>query len=152
MLDLVRAEERYGKIENGAWANETKWCVIIQVPEDIAEQWINSANRAPTRRIYCNRDMSGPLIRALGNVRDRGLIHELKTFDGCFNIRDVRGEPGRFSTHAYAMAIDINADENPLGSEPKMSPELVACFTDEGFIYGGTFKRKDGMHFQLLSW
>jgi len=30
-----------------------------------------------------------------------------------------------------------------------MSKELVSCFTDAGFDWGGTWERKDGMHFQL---
>jgi hypothetical protein len=31
----------------------------------------------------------------------------------------------------------------------KLSPGFVKCFTDNGFEWGGTWKRKDPMHFQL---
>jgi hypothetical protein len=30
-----------------------------------------------------------------------------------------------------------------------MSPELVACFKDAGFDWGGEWSKPDGMHFQL---
>lgn len=99
-------------------------------------------------RIYCNKQMIVPLEVAFLNVIDRGLTDQIKTWDGCFNIRNARGL-GSWSLHSWAIAIDINAAWNRLGREPKMSPELVKCFTDAGFDWGGYWNRKDGMHFQL---
>jgi hypothetical protein len=53
------------------------------------------------------------------------------------------------SLHSWGIAIDVNAAWNGLGKEPTLTPEFVKCFTDAGFDWGGTWKRKDGMHFQL---
>lgn len=147
IMNLEKAKERYGEIKNGHWADEAKWCALHTPP--LALTWINTATGKRVEHIYINQDMIGPLDRALKNVIDRGLVDELKTFDGCFMVRDVRGEPGHLSCHCYALAIDINAAENQLGQEPKMSPELVKCFTDVGFAWGGNFHRKDGMHFSF---
>jgi hypothetical protein len=94
--------------------------------------------------------MIGPLMQAFSNIIDRGLIDELKTWDGCFNVRKKRGLKS-MSLHSWGIAIDINATWNGLGKEPTMSNRLVKCFTDCGFEWGGTWTRKDGMHFQLRS-
>ncbi len=99
-------------------------------------------------RIYCNKDLLKPLYEALSNVVSKNLQEQIKTWDGCFNIRKKRGL-NSLSLHSFGIAIDINATWNQLGKEPTMSPELVKCFTDAGFDWGGTWKRKDGMHFQL---
>lgn len=147
IMTLSEAKARYGEIKNGHWADEAKWCVLHTPP--LALTWINTATGKRVEHIYMNRDLIGPLDRALKNVIDRGLISDLKTFDGCFQIRDVRALPGHPSCHSYGLAIDCNASENPLGHEPKMSPELVKCFTDEWFAWGGNFHRKDGMHFSF---
>lgn len=144
---LEQAKERYGEIINGHWAQESEWCVLYTPP--LALKWINSATDKRVEHVYVNKDMIPALERALRNIIDRGLIDELKTFDGCFMVRDVRGEPGHLSCHCYALAIDCNASENQLGHEPKVSPELVKCFTDEGFSWGGNFHRKDGMHYSF---
>lgn len=101
------------------------------------------------KRIYCNRDLVEPLTRALRLVVSRCLQAEIKTWDGCFNIRYMRGSKERMSLHSWGVAIDINAFENQLYATPKLSPELVKCFTDVGFDWGGHWKRLDGMHFQL---
>lgn len=142
---LKEAQARYGVIEFGKWKDEVKWMAIFKVPEDIAVHWMNSASGQPTRKIYCNKDLHAPLAQALKNIQDRNLKHQLDTFDGCFMIRQVRGSAG-LSTHSYGLAIDINAKDNGLGVEPKISKELVKCFTDAGFDWGGNFSRKDGMH------
>lgn len=118
---------------------------LFRVP-DWCDTWINTATGSPTRRIYCNTDVHKPLLEALEQVKERGLLHELKTFDGCFNIRRVRGSD-LVSTHAYGLAIDLNAKENPLGGHVSLSPEFVKCWTDAGWDWGGRFKRRDGMHF-----
>ena len=100
------------------------------------------------KRIYCNKDMIQPLSKAFENLISRGFVTELKTWDGCFNIRKKRGLTS-MSLHSWGIAIDVNAFENGLNQTPKLSPGFVKCFTDAGFDWGGTWKKKDGMHFQL---
>lgn len=100
------------------------------------------------KKIYCNRDMVQPLSQAFQNLISRGFVSELKTWDGCFNIRKKRGLAS-MSLHSWGIAVDVNAFENGLNQVPKLSAGFVKCFTDAGFDWGGTWKRKDGMHFQL---
>jgi hypothetical protein len=100
------------------------------------------------KRLYCNKDLISPLSKALKALINTGHVNELKTFDGCFNIRKKRGLSS-ISLHSWGIAIDVNAFENGLNKEPKLSAGFVKCFTDNGFDWGGTWQRKDGMHFQL---
>ena len=100
------------------------------------------------KRVYCNKDMVQPLATAFLNIITRGLVDQLKTWDGCFNIRKKRGTVSP-SLHSWGLAIDINAAWNGFGKKPTMSPDMVKCFTDAGFDWGGTWSKPDGMHFQL---
>lgn len=100
------------------------------------------------KRVYCNKDMVQPLATAFLNIITRGLVDQLKTWDGCFNIRKKRGAVSP-SLHSWGLAIDINAAWNGFGKKPTMSPDTVKCFTDAGFDWGGTWSKPDGMHFQL---
>jgi len=100
------------------------------------------------KKIYCNKDLVGPLSKALTALIATGYVKELKTWDGCFNIRKKRGLSS-MSLHSWGIAIDVNAFENGLNMTPKLSAGFVKCFTDNGFDWGGTWTRKDGMHFQL---
>lgn len=102
------------------------------------------------KKIYCNRDMVAPLQKAFENLIRTGHVKELKTWDGCFNIRKKRGLSS-MSLHSWGIAVDVNAFENGLGKEPKLSAGFVKCFTDAGFNWGGTWRRKDGMHFELAT-
>lgn len=102
------------------------------------------------KKLYCNRAMIGPLSKAFKNLISRGLVSELKTFDGCFNIRKKRGLNSQ-SLHSWGIAIDVNAFENQLNQVPKLTPAFVKCFTDAGFNWGGVWKRVDSMHFELAS-
>lgn len=102
------------------------------------------------KKLYCNKDIIKPLTEAFMNLIGRSCVNELKTFDGCFNIRKQRGATSA-SLHSWGVAIDVNAAWNGLGVKPVLSPVFVKCFTDAGFDWGGTWKRMDGMHFQLSS-
>ena len=121
--------------------NELKYMTVWDVPAHLEIGVI-------PKKLYCNKEIIGPLMQAFSNIIDRGLINELKTWDGCFNVRKKRGL-NSLSLHSWGIAIDINAAWNGLGKTPTMSAKLVKCFTDAGFEWGGTWTRKDGMHFQL---
>jgi hypothetical protein len=100
------------------------------------------------KKIYCNKDMVKPLSMAFKKLIDTKAVNELKTWDGCFNIRNKRGLSS-YSLHSWGIAVDVNAFENGLNQTPKLSKQFVECFTTSGFDWGGTWTRKDGMHFQL---
>lgn len=121
--------------------NESHFMTTWDVPTELEHGHI-------PKKIYCNKDMVGPLTQAFRNINDRGLADQVKTYDGCFNIRNKRGASSA-SLHSWGIAIDINAAWNGFGKTPTMSAELVKCFTDAGFDWGGVWKKPDGMHFQL---
>jgi len=115
--------------------------VVFYVPEELQISCI-------PKRIYCNKRLREPLSKALAALIMTGCIKELKTWDGCFNIRNKRGAVTP-SLHSWGLAIDVNAGWNRFGMPPNLSPRFVKCFTDNGFDWGGTWAKPDGMHFQL---
>lgn len=121
--------------------NEVKYMVLWDVPSHLEIGVI-------PKKLYCNKAMVGPLMQAFSNLIERGYVKELKTFDGCFNVRKKRGLKS-LSLHSWGIAIDVNAAWNGLGKTPTLSAGFVKCFTDCGFDWGGTWKRHDGMHFEL---
>jgi hypothetical protein len=137
MIFPADAFKKYGKP-----AADNPCMILWDVPEELEIGII-------PKRIYCNKDMVKPLTKAFKALIKTGKVAELKTWDGCFNIRKIRG--GNLpSLHSWGLAIDVNAFENGLKQQPKLSPEFVKCFTDAGFDWGGNWKsRVDGMHFQL---
>ena len=100
------------------------------------------------KKIFCNNDFKPLLEKALNNVVDRGLAKEMKTWDGCYVIRNKRGLSS-LSMHSWGLAVDINAFENQLNQKPNISPQFVKCFTDAGLEWGGNWKRLDGMHYEM---
>jgi hypothetical protein len=99
-------------------------------------------------RIYGNFALEGPLRRAFQLICDRGLADELHTYDGCFNIRRMKGG-NSLSVHSWGLAVDFNAAENPYGGQVTFSDEFIRCFADAGFEAGAPWRTPDGMHFQL---
>lgn len=99
-------------------------------------------------RVYGHQMMEAPLRAAFKALVDKGLAKELKSFDGCHNIRKMTSGGG-MSVHSWGLAIDVNAKTNGYGSRPTLSYGFVKCFTDAGFEWGGGWRTPDGMHFQL---
>lgn len=103
--------------------------------------------------LYCHR-LLGPVFQDVFRaIDDAGLREHAMGYGGCFNVRSIRGRPGHMSLHAYGVALDLNAHDNPLGSdESHQHPDVVALFKAHGFHWGGDFVgRKDPQHFQYAA-
>lgn len=153
MITSQQALKKYGNPE--LLDTQNKWFVLWVVPNDIIAAFAHVRFSALgtigfPKKIFVNKDFQPILEKSLRNVISRGFASELKTWDGCFMIRQKRGLSS-LSLHSWALAIDINAFENGLNVKPKLSNGFVKCFTDAGCDWGGVWARLDGMHFQLSS-
>jgi hypothetical protein len=102
-------------------------------------------------RVTCHREMVAPLTRAMEEIRARGLERLVDPGDyaGCFSPGRIPGS-GTLSLHAWGLAFDINATENPQGAEPRLDRRIVAILERHGFAWGGRWPTApDGMHFEL---
>ncbi len=119
----------------------------------LAPAWVEA--NLVTRRVpllgtlTCHREFMADLVRAMNEVRRRGLSSAIHSTAGCFNARTVARSPTNPpSFHAYGAAVDINAPENAFGAQPTMDPRIVSIFERLGFNWGGHFLIPDGMHFE----
>lgn len=145
------AISRYGSIDlaHSHWPDQMKWIKLFQVPLGWFPNWTVLDTGTTVNHIACNSDIHEPLMKVLTSLKALGLGQELHTFDGCFNIRAVRGS-NLMSTHAYGLGLDIYAKQNPMSYllRTTFSKEFVMCWKREGFNWGGDFRgRKDPMHF-----
>ncbi len=148
-LTRADAEARYGHIDFASkyWPNQGMWISMFKVPDGWFPNWTVLDTGLVVRHIACNIDIHVPLANALADVKAKGLEHELHTFDGCFNIRAVRGSTLP-STHSYGLGLDFNAATEPMGTNTThWTPAFIKCFTEQEFDWGGNFTgRKDSMH------
>lgn len=104
-----------------------------------------------SRGFYCHRLLVSVFQSVFEEIVLSGLSDEIKSFDGCFNIRKIRGSSTTMSLHSWAIAVDLNYKGNELGNPaPEMDPRVIAVFKKYGFYWGGNFKRRDGMHFEYF--
>ncbi len=87
-------------------------------------------------------------VKALTLIRDRGLTAQVSRYSGIYAPRPQRNS-GKLSTHAWGIAIDVEAERLPQGTRDRFSPEVLACFAEAGFVSGADFPTPDPMHFQL---
>jgi hypothetical protein len=101
--------------------------------------------------VTCHRRLIGPLRRALGTLRRRGLARVVDPGDyaGCFAPRRIPAS-GSLSLHAWGLAIDINAAANPQFADSRQDRRLVRAMEEAGFTWGGRWPTApDPMHFEL---
>lgn len=151
MVTSAQCLKKYG--DPNLLATQSKHFELWIVQDDIREAFKHVRFSALgtigfPKKIFINKDFKPVLEKALRNLMTRGLTHELKTWDGVFIIRTKRALLS-LSLHSWAIAVDVNQAENQLNQTPKLSNAFVKSFTDAGCDWGGTWKRKDGMHFQL---
>lgn len=138
----------YGNVPTATWPDSAKWLVSVSVPNALQPYWRYQGGLVRTMQV--NRDMAPALYSAWSNIITRNLEHLVQSYDGCLAIRPSRTD-ARQSVHSWALAIDINASTNKLGMKGSIAPELVQCFTDAGFVWGGVWAHPDPMHFQYVT-
>lgn len=129
------------------------YCYDWQVKQDFP--WF------PSTEIFINKDFKIELATAFVNLEKANCHTEIKTYDGCFNKRNVRGSATSQSLHSWAMAIDLNAALNPMVIKPlaeitaadrlgKWSEQFIEIMKSVGITCGGYFiHRPDPMHFAM---
>lgn len=90
------------------------------------------------------------------HLEREGLLNRIKTWDGSYSARFIRGSQTSLSNHSWGVAFDINAQWNGLGARPVLKGkdgsvrELVTIAYEHGYSWGGHYKeRPDGMHFEV---
>jgi hypothetical protein len=123
---------------------EKKYMELWDIPADI-----NKAIPALPNKLYINYLIIQPLEDTLRELIAQDLHKEIKTFDGCFNIRPKRGSDG-ISTHAWAISVDLNATWNPFRGKVTWSKPFLAVWRNNGWTCGADWSKAsvDGMHFQ----
>lgn len=100
----------------------------------------------------CHRRVVEVFQGVLEAISMAGLQHECASYGGIYASRPQRAHPRFPSTHSWGIAIDLEPERYPLGSQKRFPPAVVDIFTSAGFTYGGDFRiRKDPMHFQYCS-
>jgi peptidoglycan hydrolase-like protein with peptidoglycan-binding domain len=138
------------RITNG-WDRDN--IVLVEIPQ-LAGGRIAGA---PTSGRVTFHKLVAPRAQALFAAWEAaGLMPLVKTWDGSWVPRFIRGSRTTLSNHAYGSAFDINARWNPLGARGAARGtvgcvyELVALANEHGFAWGGHFQsRPDAMHFEL---
>lgn len=120
--------------------------------QQYCEMWNvhNEFNWFPAQRIFINKDFRIKLQSAFNNLDEVALHTEIKTFDGCYNERKVRGNAKLVSLHSWALAMDLNAHIEPLGQKTThWTGDFIGVMKAAGIFWGGDFKRHDSMHWSL---
>ena len=133
----------------GDW--EERQIVRVEIP-----QLRGIAGAPQSGRVRWHRAAAPQLLALWRAWEEAGLLPLVKTWDGSFVPRFVRGSRATLSNHCFGSAFDINASFNSLGTRPALVGragsvrELVPLANKFGFFWGGHYGgRADGMHFEI---
>lgn len=159
MLNTAQLTDVYGNPNLDRATFEKTWMTLWDIPADI-----NAAIQPLPNKLYCNKVIVPSLELILRDLIKEGVHTEIKTFDGCFNIRTQRNSTA-ISRHSWGIAIDLNAAWNPLcvvkdanryaayrEQYVKWTEKFLQVWRNHNWNCGGDWKtRLDGMHFEYTN-
>jgi hypothetical protein len=127
------------------------------VRENIADVQLDMGPNLGVRHVQFHKLAAFQLRSMWAAWGKAGLLDLIKTNDGFFVTRFVRGSTTHLSNHSFGTAFDINARWNPRGRTPATLGdegsvrELVPIANRWGFFWGGHYTGAplDGMHFEV---
>jgi D-alanyl-D-alanine carboxypeptidase len=107
--------------------------------------------RAGGISLTAHEDAASLFAAFVTDIVGRGYAVDRVADDWGYNCRKIAGSDS-WSYHAWGLAIDLNATQNPMGTKlvtdmPNWIDEVAATY---GLYWGGLFnRRKDAMHFEV---
>lgn len=123
--------------------------IPVKIPQ------LHKIAQGATTTIYFHRKGAEQLRGFFHAIEQNGMLSLLLSYGGSYVPRLIRGSKTKLSNHAFGTAFDLNMQWNVLNTDPAplgafgSLRELVPLAHQYGFYWGGHFKRKDGMHFEL---
>ena len=106
---------------------------------------------AMVRRVRCHELVATSLREIFEEIFDAGLEGHATHYAGIYALRKQRQNSNRLSAHSWGIAIDLNAERLPQGSELDQHSGVVEIFKKHGWYYGGDFKPlRDPMHMSAI--
>jgi hypothetical protein len=157
MIKTQQALAKFGNPVTDQARFERAWMVVWDIPQEI-----NNAIPCLPNRLYVNSTIVSRLDPIFRELILKGLHREIKTFDGCFNVRKQRGS-NSISKHSFGIALDFNAAWNPLvrgvtpatrgklrAAKVTWSEDFLDVWRNNGWECGADWQTVlDGMHFEL---
>lgn len=117
--------------------------------------YLNGNKNMPCNNFYGNKYIAEAVLDSFREILDVFGVefirnNGLDSYGGCYNYRTVRGTVDKLSVHSWGMAIDYLPEMGKLGMPSMIPYNIVEIFKSHGFIWGGDWKRKDGMHFSAV--
>jgi hypothetical protein len=145
------AEQFYGNPSAADF--ERRNIVNVSVPWMMVTAW--DGKQVKNIRVHhkCAQSL-GRILAVIWSIagKSQDVINKwgLNKYGGGYAFRPMRG--GRsLSMHAFGCAVDFDPERNPLGGQhPHFAecPIVLEAFATEGWTWGGSWQRRDGMHWQ----
>jgi hypothetical protein len=133
---------RYGDPREPGW--EQKWLNTWLVKD--AFPWF------PEKELHIHKHFRPLLEKAFTSLTVMNMQDEIKTVGKCFETRFIKGSSGVLSVHSWGAAIDMNEEQNPVGSAGIWSEPFIKIMVDSGIYCGQNWTgRKDPMHFAMVN-
>lgn len=102
-------------------------------------------------QVRCHKRIVPLMLAAFSEIHEDGdAWRTLDDIGGAYCWRQMKNSKV-LSRHCWAVAVDLDAVDNPMGKKGRMDPRVVAAFERNGFLWGDRFhgKRRDPMHFEF---
>mgnify|MGYP001553412512 CR=1 FL=1 len=158
--EIVKGPVSDCRASAGSPAESQDWksgnLVMVNLPWRAHAAW---DRKVAITALQVHRSAAPSLVRALNTIwlqtgHNQAEIDRLglSAIGGGFNYRPVR-DGVKLSAHAYGCAVDFDPDRNALGdTSPNFALAenryVIDAFREEGWAWGGQWRRPDGMHFQ----
>lgn len=157
-VDRKIDDEEHGQADTGGLQRPHGYQQIIKVfgkpGMNIVTQSMRAGPNGEIINVRCHKLLAPIFKKVFDEIYKEGLSHCIKSFDGCYVYRRKK-RGGSWSTHAWGIAIDINASGNPMVRNKRNmkitdgQKAIAPIFEKYGFYWGAAFG--DPMHFQYCT-